>query len=85
MRPPERIDEIIELLRENWKQDPDMRFMQLIYVMQSFYSGENKQVGQIQVTDKDGSKRTGYDLFHVEDTKFKDFLERFLKRNERRV
>ncbi|MCH6258112.1 hypothetical protein MLD52_16240 [Puniceicoccaceae bacterium K14] len=80
MRPPERIDEINNLLRQVWKRYPDMRFMQLIHMLQSLYSGENNGKGRIQEVDKDGFVKVGYDLFYLEDTQLKEFLERFLSK-----
>ncbi len=34
MRPPERIDQILELIGVIWKKNPNMRFMQLLYILQ---------------------------------------------------
>ena len=31
MRDPERIDVVLEVIRFYWKQDPDLRLMQLLY------------------------------------------------------
>lgn len=84
MRPPERIDEILSLFKKTWKQSPDLRFMQLMYAMQSDYSERNNRVGRIEATEADGLLRVGYDLFHLEDDQFLDFLKNRLEENEER-
>jgi len=79
MRPPERIPVLLDLLREIWIHYPDMRFLQLIYVLQSKFCHENHPHGMIQSVEKDGFQRTGYDLFNIEDSTFHDFLIRYLE------
>lgn len=38
MRNPERIDEIIEIIREEWKKRPDLRLHQFLYIREDpFY------------------------------------------------
>ena len=78
MRPLERIDDITFLINEIWQFDPDMRFMQLIYVLQSKFSHHNKDEGTVKESDTHDSGRIGYDLFHLEDTKFEAFLREHL-------
>ena len=56
-----------------------MRFLQLIYVLQSKFCHENHPHGMIQSVEKDGFQRTGYDLFNIEDSTFHDFLTRYLE------
>lgn len=79
MRPPERINEILELLDKAWKKDPDMRFLQLVYVLQSMYSHLNDGRGKI-LSPKEhyGSLRIGYDLFAIEDTELISLLREYI-------
>jgi hypothetical protein len=78
MRPQERIDEISDLIKEIWNEYPDMRFMQLIYVLQSNFSHKNKAVGKIEERVDETYSRIGFDLFSTEDDEFKDFLVNYL-------
>lgn len=83
MRPPERIDEMMQLLTSYWKKVPDMRFMQLIYCLQHDFSEHHQGRGRIEAPEKDtGFKRVGFDLFHLEDSEFREFLEGSVKRSE---
>ncbi|GEA12502.1 hypothetical protein [Alteromonas sp. KUL49] len=75
MRDPKRIDEILESLREIWKAQPNLRFHQLIYILQNEYSLANKGLGKVESAEIDGFKRTGFDFFNVEDQSFQEFLE----------
>ena len=81
MRPPERIDEILELIQRIWKMETnaDMRFFQLIYVLQYKFSQSHGERGKIEAVDADGSKDTGFDLFNTEDDEVIKFLESYLK------
>ena len=80
MRPPERINEILELMEQIWKFDPDMRFMQLVYVLQMRFTESQDERGRIIETHKDGSQRIGFDLFNSEDKAFQRFLENYLQK-----
>jgi len=80
MRPPERIDEILELIGKIWKQNPDMRFLQLVYVLQSYFSQSNNGRGKIEFTEDDGLKKVGFDLFNTEDSEFGEFLKLYFER-----
>ncbi|WP_411825382.1 hypothetical protein [Luteolibacter sp. AS25] len=75
MRPPERIDEILELIENIWKKCPDMRFMQLLYVLQMEITEAQGGRGKVIEAKEDGFERVGFDLFNLEDTEFKAFLE----------
>ena len=59
-----------------------MRFLQLIYLLQNRYSQLKGGTGQIEIRNKDGSSKVGYDLFHVEDDGFADFLKDYLKNKQ---
>lgn len=78
MRDPNRIPEMLELLNELWQQDKDLRFNQLVYILQSQYSQLNGGEGKISSTTADGFTQTGFDFFNIEDDKFSDFLKRKL-------
>ena len=78
MRPLARIDEISDLIKEIWNEDPDMRYLQLIYVLQSGFSKENKTIGKVEERVDETYSRIGFDLFNTEDEKFKLFLENYL-------
>lgn len=43
MRDPERIERIMSMVQAIWKQEPDMRFFQLMAVLESRYSKANKE------------------------------------------
>lgn len=75
MRPPERIDEILELIRQIWKKNPDMRFMQLLYILQMECAESQNGWGKVIEKEEDGSQRVGYDLFGFEDVAFQKLLE----------
>jgi len=78
MRPVERIDEITELINKIWHKIPDLRYMQLIYILQMEYSTKNGGIGKIEHLGNDNFTSTGYDLFNVEDTKLQKFLKQYL-------
>lgn len=80
MRDPERIDEILELIGRIWKNHPDLRFQQLMYILQSEYSEMNNGMGKVESEEVDGFKKTGYDLFNLEDDKFLQYLQYSLER-----
>lgn len=48
MRNPERIEELLELIKEIWCKNPDLRFNQLIYNLQYDYSQKNGGTGQVK-------------------------------------
>jgi hypothetical protein len=78
MRDPERIEEILTLIGRIWKANPDFRFQQLIYILQSEYSESNDQIGKVESMGFDGFKKVGYDLFNLEDDLFQKYLQRSL-------
>lgn len=78
MRDPERIDEILGLLGRIWKANPDFRFHQLLYILQSEFSEAKGGVGKVESSESDGFKNTGYDLFNLEDDIFKKYLQNSL-------
>ena len=78
MRPIERIDEISELIKKIWEREPDLRYLQLIYNLQSGYSFKNEDLGKIEETTKEGFSRIGYDLFNTEDDDFLEYLKKHL-------
>lgn len=84
MRPLERIDEISDLIREIWNENPDMRYMQLLYTLQSSFSQKNMDVGKVEERVDKTYSRIGFDLFNIEDKEFKIFLENYLFEQRKR-
>ena len=78
MRDPERIEEILTLIRRIWKANPDFRFQQLMYILQAEYSESNNKIGKVESVEIDGFKKVGYDLFNLEDESFKKYLQHSL-------
>jgi len=74
MRNPNRIRELLDLVNRIWLNDPDLRFNQLIYNLQSGYSHSNGEVGKITEPEVDGFARVGFDLFNLEDDLFLEYL-----------
>ncbi|WP_459195766.1 hypothetical protein [Wukongibacter baidiensis] len=77
MRNPERIDSILELVKQIWKREPDTRFLQLISNLEVKYSRENNNYGKKELYFKENGHEFEYntvDLFHLEDDEFKEFL-----------
>jgi hypothetical protein len=75
MRHPERIPELLELIRELWARDPDLRFNQLVYNLQREYSYQNNNIGKIIEVASDGYESVGFDFFSLEDNVFIEFLK----------
>ena len=67
MGDPKRIDEILNLVGRIWKANPDFRFYQLIYILQTEYSEKNNGLGKVVSPVIDGFAQTGYDFFNLED------------------
>jgi hypothetical protein len=82
MRNPQRIDELLELINQLWKQEPDLRFNQLIYILQSGYSQANAGIGKVEIEEADGFKQTAFDLFNTEDDSFFEYLKTKLQSTE---
>ena len=78
MRSLERIDEISSLIKDIWNDDPDLRYMPLIYIFQSAYSKQNNGVGKVEESVDATYLKVGFDLFNVEDDTLKIFLESYL-------
>jgi len=79
MRDPKRIDETLTLLSQIWKQNPDLRFQQLVYILQGGYSENNSNIGRVESVEKEGFKQIGYDLFNTEDDVFMEHLREITK------
>lgn len=58
MKDPKHIQELLELIKEIWLRDPDLRFNQLLYNLQYGYSYKNEGVGQVKEIGPDGFTRT---------------------------
>jgi len=81
-RDPERIMRILHLLQGIWELNPDMRFFQLIDILQHEYSSKNNRFGKREGFELDSK---GYklpisyiDLFYLEDNDFEEFLRAFI-------
>ncbi|SHK08040.1 hypothetical protein SAMN02745181_3208 [Rubritalea squalenifaciens DSM 18772] len=83
MRDPARIERILLLIQEIWQRDPDMRFQQLIYVLQNKYSQTNSGYGIITETAEDGFQHTGFDMFNLEDDDLERFLTKFISEHRK--
>ncbi|WP_196140656.1 DUF1040 family protein [Aliikangiella sp. G2MR2-5] len=79
MRDPARIDEILILINRIWTEEPDIRFMQLIYNLQREFSSLNNGLGKVEEKVDDSYSIVGFDLFNLEDDKFLEFLENKVK------
>lgn len=85
MRDPNRISEILRLVEEIWYENPDLRFNQLVYNLQSDYSRNHGGYGLIEEPDATGCTKTGFDFFNLEDEKFIEYLRfRVVKRGGNR-
>jgi len=76
MRDLNRIEEVMDLINHIWLKDPDIRFNQLIYILQSGYSASNNGIGKVTEQETDGFSRVGYDLFNLEDDSFIEYLRK---------
>ncbi len=79
MRDPERITVILDLLNQIWEKNPDLRFHQLLYILQSGFSQQHNNIGKVESAGEDGFARVGYDLFNVEDDTFMEYLQQIVK------
>ncbi|GGH71608.1 hypothetical protein GCM10010978_07740 [Compostibacillus humi] len=87
MREEKRIPRILSLLEALWKQQPELRFHQLISNLQHVYSDENANYGKQQVRKLDESGNwvpsACLDFFYLEDEKWEAFLqEQLTKTND---
>ena len=85
MRNHERIDHILNLIREIWIQQPDTRFLQLIDNLTWGFSKRNNNKLHRTVYQKEEhehvivfSEDVIVDGFHVEDDEFEKFLKDYL-------
>ena len=74
MRDPKRISEVLELIKIIWEKDPDLRFNQLMYILQSGYSHANDNVGKVEEVVDSSYSQIGFDLFNLEDDSFINYL-----------
>jgi len=82
MRNPQRIDEMLELIKAIWQREPDMRFFQLLHLIQSEYSQQNDNIGKVEIDGEKGHKQILFDFFNVEDDKIVEFFKH-LQRSSR--
>jgi hypothetical protein len=88
MREPERIERILDLIKQIWIIQPDSRFMQMMSNISWNYSAENNNAGKEYSYSKWETPKgdvifnydvASVDLFHLEDDKLEEFLQKFLK------
>lgn len=87
MREVERIERILGLIKEIWVKNPDMRYMQLQDHLAYQYSANNADYGKQYFYDKHETDKgiqfsntlVCVDLFYLEDDKYEEFLEKYLK------
>jgi hypothetical protein len=87
MRNLERIERILDLIKQIWIIQPDSRYMQMISNISWNYSAANNDAYKEYSYSKwDTPKATIFnkdvvtvDLFHLEDDKLELFLENYLK------
>ena len=75
MRDPKRITEILGLIEQIWQSQPDLRFQQLMYILQAEYSKLHQGLGKVEAQEADSFTRTAYDLFNLDDDKFQGYLQ----------
>ena len=66
-RDPARIDEIVDLLRDAWKKNPDLRLCQLISVC-AHGTLDEQQRARLRAQNEPNGRGCGFDPFFVEDT-----------------
>ena len=79
MRSESRIAEIQALIESIWRASPDLRYMQLIYLLQRSYTQQHGKNGIVEAEDSDGFPKVGFDLFNVEDENLIRFLKQVAK------
>ncbi|WP_394391752.1 hypothetical protein [Shewanella woodyi] len=79
MREIKRISEIQSLIEEIWLKYPDLRYLQLLHILQSGLSNQNNDIGKIKVIEEDGFEKVGFDLFSIEDDVFIEYLKDVVK------
>lgn len=86
MREVERIDRILDLLKQIWNSHPDVRFNQMIDSLSWLYAKENDKHIEYSYSKFEDDKgvyfrkdNANVDLFYVEDDKFEEFLKRHLE------
>jgi hypothetical protein len=89
MREPERIERVLELIKQIWTKQPDSRFMQMISNISWNYSAENNDAGKEYSYSKWETPRgdvifnkdvANVDLFYLEDDKLELFLQDYLNK-----
>lgn len=83
MRDPNRIDEMMSVLTEIWKNYPDMRFNQLLDAIQNEYGNRvdwktKKKVYYLDDYTSEMMSTFKTDLFYLEDDKFLEFLKEYM-------
>jgi uncharacterized protein len=86
-RHSDRIEKISCLIRKIWESNPDMRFFQLLDLLQHEFSLSNDGFGKRQVFELDskGHKQPTVfiDLFYLEDDDLEEFLLDYIESNRK--
>ena len=62
-----------------WLKYPDLRYLQLLHILQSSLSNQNNDIGKIKVIEEVGFEKVGFDLFSIEDDVFIEYLKDVVK------
>ena len=73
-REPERIDRILALIKKLWLCDMDLRFFQLVFIIQSMYSDANSGFEKVEGTTGIEISKTGYNFSLLEDDQVETLL-----------
>jgi hypothetical protein len=94
MRELERIERILDLLKQIWIKQPDSRLMQMMSNISWNYSAANNDAGKEYAYSKWETPKGDVifnkdvaivDLFYLEDDKLEKFLQEYLKEIERSI
>ncbi|MBL5767359.1 hypothetical protein B5V88_07105 [Heyndrickxia sporothermodurans] len=87
-RETERINRMLRLFQEIWETNSDMRFFQLMDMLQREYASKKNGYGKREGFELDSK---GYkfpisfvDLFYLEDNVFEEFLQEYINEVENR-
>lgn len=82
MRDPKRIQHTLDLISLIWKAYPDLRFNQLICVLQREYASQNENYGLLKGVGPRGQEQGVFDFFNLEDDDFLAFLAAYAKKHK---
>lgn len=77
-RDPTRIDQIVDLLREAWKKNPDLRLCQLISNC-AYGTLDEQQKARVREQNEATGPGRRFDPFFVEDTAIRPEIEKLAR------